>query len=187
MLLAAHPTTPGRPVHRLEADVRRDTDALRFRWRLQADLDRIRIPAAAAQVRTDSLWRHTCFEAFVAAGPMAGYCELNFSPSGEWAAYHFSAYRAGMTALECTVVPEMRWWRSGDALELEACLGVDCIPGAAAARALHIGLAAVIEDETGHLSYWALHHPQAKPDFHDPDGFALVLAHEPAGAEVASR
>ena len=39
-------------------------------------------------------------------------------------------------------------------------------------------LSAVIEASDG-LSYWALRHPADKPDFHDADGFALLL--EPPG------
>ncbi len=166
--------------------MRRDGGALRFRWRLQADLDRLRVPAAAAEARADGLWRHTCFEAFVAAEPNAGYYELNFAPSGEWAAYRFSAYRAGMTTLECPVVPEMRWRRSGQSLELDAALAIDRLPGAAAAPALRIALAAVIEDGSGNLSYWALRHPQGKPDFHHPDGFVLVLASDTPGPEAGT-
>ena len=34
-----------------------------------------------------------------------------------------------------------------------------------------IGLTAVIETATGAKSYWALHHPAEKPDFHHRNGF----------------
>jgi hypothetical protein len=40
---------------------------------------------------------------------------------------------------------------------------------------VQLALAAVIEDGNGRLSYWALGHPQGKPDFHHPDGFTLEL------------
>jgi hypothetical protein len=33
----------------------------------------------------------------------------------------------------------------------------------------------VIEEVDGGLSYWALAHPPGKPDFHDPNCFALEL------------
>jgi hypothetical protein len=39
----------------------------------------------------------------------------------------------------------------------------------------------VIEAADGTLSYWALLHSRAKPDFHDASTFALRL--EPPGAE----
>jgi hypothetical protein len=44
---------------------------------------------------------------------------------------------------------------------------------------LLIGLAAVIEEKSGTLSYWALRHAPGKPDFHHPDAFALVLDESP--------
>ena len=40
---------------------------------------------------------------------------------------------------------------------------------------LRIAAAAVLEDETGTLSYWALRHAPGKPDFHHADGFLLEL------------
>ena len=40
---------------------------------------------------------------------------------------------------------------------------------------LRLGLCAVIEEENGALSYWALKHPSGRPDFHHPDGFALKI------------
>ena len=39
-----------------------------------------------APARTDELWRHTCFEAFVKEAAGEDYYEFNFAPSGEWAA-----------------------------------------------------------------------------------------------------
>ena len=38
-----------------------------------------------------------------------------------------------------------------------------------------LALAAVIEDEAGALSYWALRHAAGVPDFHHPDAYALEL------------
>jgi hypothetical protein len=38
-----------------------------------------------------------------------------------------------------------------------------------------LGLSAVIEDESGALSYWALRHVPGKPDFHHPQAFAMEL------------
>jgi hypothetical protein len=53
-------------------------------------------------------------------------------------------------------------------LELDAVIAV-------AAGRLAIGLSAVIEEQDGRLSYWALRHPPGKPDFHYPEAFALEL------------
>ena len=40
---------------------------------------------------------------------------------------------------------------------------------------LRLGLCAVIEEESGVLSYWALKHRPGRPDFHHPDGFVLEI------------
>ena len=42
-------------------------------------------------------------------------------------------------------------------------------------KAARIGLSAVIEEEDGTISYWALRHAPGKPDFHHPDAFAMEL------------
>jgi hypothetical protein len=49
-------------------------------------------------------------------------------------------------------------------------------PGAAQASWRgRLGLTAVIEAADGTLSYWALHHPAARADFHNGGGFTLGL------------
>ena len=97
-VLTAHPHTAGAGVYGIAAEVRFIQAGILFcDYTLHADLEQVRLPeAAAAGARTDELWRHTCFEAFIAAGDAGPYFEFNFSPSGDWAAYRFSAYRAGM-------------------------------------------------------------------------------------------
>jgi hypothetical protein len=37
-------------------------------------------------------------------------------------------------------------------------------------------LSALIEDQNGGKSYWALAHPPGKPDFHHADSFALEFS-----------
>jgi hypothetical protein len=39
-----------------------------------------------------------------------------------------------------------------------------------------IGLAAVIEETSGHKSYWALAHPPGRADFHHSDSFVLEFS-----------
>jgi hypothetical protein len=41
--------------------------------------------------------------------------------------------------------------------------------------AWRLGLSAVIEEAGGRQSYWALAHPQGRPDFHHSDCFALEV------------
>ena len=67
--------------------------ALAVSFILDADLERLRIPRRRKPRFADGLWRHTCFEVFVARKGSRSYREYNYSPSGEWAAYEFSSYR----------------------------------------------------------------------------------------------
>jgi len=153
---------------------------LRLHYELRADPEQVRIPARApGGGRADRLWAHTCFEAFIQAEGSAAYLELNFSPSGEWAAYRFDSYRQGMVAAELQEPPRMALRRAGDRLELEAeaRLGEAWPAGGPAALGggVRIGVSAVVEDRHGRLSYWALRHPPGRPDFHHPHGFSLAL------------
>ena len=117
--------------------------------------------------RIDGLWRHTCFEAFVKPRAGTSYREFNFAPSTEWGAYGFSGYREGMIPSEEEWVPAIGTRAGPGSFELEATIRA-VVP-------VTLALAAVIEDENGRLSYWALRHPSGKPDFHHPDSFALEL------------
>jgi len=152
----------------------RTPSGLRLVYRLEGSLDALSLPAAAQSVRRDGLWRHTCFEAFVRARGEAGYAEFNFSPSGEWAAYRFDAYRAGMRELELSSEPRIDVRRDADVLQLEVC--IDALPHQwAASVPLSLALTAVLEDVGGAISYWSIAHAAGRPDFHHPDGFVVEI------------
>ena len=175
-VLLAHPDTPGEWVWGISAEVQRDPPAtLICHYALHGEVSRLRVPAARAGRRADELWQHTCFEVFAAPPAAGGYYEFNFSPSLEWAAYRFSGYREGMTPASLGRAPGITARRSADLLELTAHLHLEGLPELASGAALRLGLTAVVEDESGRLSYWALGHPPGNPDFHDPDCFALEL------------
>ena len=141
---------------------------------LAGDLERVRIPPPGAPARTAGLWRHTCFETFVRPPRGKGYFEFNLAPSGHWAAYGFDAYRGGMSQLDVPT-PTIQTQRAGAHFGLAAGLELAALPELVPWDAWQIGLSAVIEDEDGSLSYWALAHPPGKPDFHHPDCFVLEL------------
>jgi hypothetical protein len=125
-------------------------------------------PAIAAQ-----LWQHTCCEVFIAAmGSGEGYHEFNFSPSGEWAARAFARYRDGVLLEDERLAPRISAQAGGERLELGIRVPLERLPYKGRLR---LGLSAVIEEEDGTLSYWALRHPRGRPDFHHADCFALAL------------
>jgi len=135
----------------------------------------LRLPpvAAAAAVRADELWRHTCFEAFVQAAPGPAYCELNFAPSTQWAAYRFDSYRTGMRLAAEIGAPRIAVQSTPARYKLEASLELAALSRLPRNAGWRLGLAAVIEEASGNKSYWALAHPPGKPDFHHADCFAL--------------
>jgi len=175
-VLVAHPQTPATLPATLVAEVRTVSAAvLRCEYVLQADLTPLALPAWRAGERRDELWRHTCFEAFVSAPEESGYYEFNFSPSGDWAAYRFEDYRRGMTRALLGQAPAVQLDARPGRLALCATLELGGLGSLGRASGLRLALAAVLEDQQGALSYWALAHPPGKPDFHHPVGFTLEL------------
>jgi hypothetical protein len=175
-LLLPHPDASGDAVWNVAVTVELKAPAtLVCHYTVSGDMTRVRIPAVGAGHRTDGLWKHTCCEAFVAPPGGAGYYEFNFSPALDWAAYRFDDYRAGMTAASLTQAPGLQVRRTAGQLDLTATLHVDGVAALRSASVLRLALAAVIEEDHGRLSYWALRHGPGNPDFHHPDAFALEL------------
>jgi hypothetical protein len=178
VILMAHESTPSDVVQTIAVRVTTaEPDLLTLRYHLQADMSRVRIPEAgtAAPGRTDGLWKHTCFEAFVRTAESPSYYELNFSTAKQWAAYHFDSYRSGMKPVELVRAPGIEMRTAVDHLELDAVLPLPITFDSVAARAALLALSAVIEEDNGRLSYWSARHPPGKPDFHHHDAFALEL------------
>jgi hypothetical protein len=174
--LTAHSSTPCDAVRSLEVSVRvRKPGVLVLDYALKADTSRLSIAPIRASVRADELWRHTCFEAFVRPAGSAGYFELNFSPSTQWAAYRFDSYRNGMAPAQQVGIPQISLDLSQGLLRLKAAVAIGELATLPDDALLQVGLSAVIEAETGGLSYWALRHAAGKPDFHHPDAFALEM------------
>jgi hypothetical protein len=163
--LERHPESRCAALRGIEATVSRGAGGeLRVAYRLEGEIDRLRIPPPRAARAAERLWQHTCCELFVARDGAPGYREFNFSPSGEWAAYAFARYREGGPLL----IPDPRIAVKRDARRLELAAAVPADAGK-----LTIGLSVVVEEDE--LSYWALRHPPGKPDFHHRDAFALTL------------
>jgi len=182
-VLTCHPETRSPAVEEIEGRVSWTRDnALAFAYVLKGDLMRLRIPLPQPSRRTDRLWQHTCFEAFVALKGNPEYYEFNFAPSSQWAAYGFQRYRVG-TALEDDIpTPRITSRKLANGLDLEAIVHLGRLPVIQPGVCLQLALCAVIEDENGTLSYWALKHSPGKPDFHHRDTFALDLV--PSGVNA---
>ncbi len=170
--LAPHPATPCSWVDSVTAMIARDgSGPVTGRFLLSGDVSRLRVPSAAADpVRSDGLWRTTCFELFARAPSSACYVEFNFSPSGNWAAYQFDGYRQGMQQLD-TPAPAIALEQQAGSLILHFNIPAPVL----GAGPQQIAASAVLEDREGRLYYWALRHPEGKPDFHHESAFAAHL------------
>lgn len=166
--LLPHPALPPTSVSSITCAIRRRGDGLALTYAIAAAPGVLRLPPSGPPERTDGLWRTTCLELFVAdAG--AAYREFNFAPSGQWAAYGFTARREGIALLAVEEAPAIRLRQEEGAVtvSVDVCgIGIG---------ALRLGITAVIEEIDGTKSYWAVRHGGNAPDFHDPDCFVAQL------------
>jgi hypothetical protein len=170
--LLLHPDSRCAAVERIETEVTRSAAGLIVRYLVTGDIRGLQLPLPSSPACADELWRHTCFELFLRAATQNAYCEFNFAPSLQWAAYRFDSYRQGMRPLEIPP-PRIEMRQDSQSFELQADLELAGLVDAGEQSDLHLGLSAVIQETNGPLSYWALAHPGAKPDFHHPGAFAL--------------
>ncbi len=174
--LTCHPGTRSHAVRGVRARVSRTSAGmLAVIYSLEGELARLRVPPPGRPRIAERLWEHTCCEVFIARAGQPAYHEFNLAPSGEWAAHAFARYRDGALLADDDLDPRIAVRSSADGVALEASISLDRLsPGLARAR-LVLALSAVLEDDAGALSYWALRHPPGRPDFHHPDAFALEL------------
>jgi hypothetical protein len=155
--LVRHPDAPVGAIHSIEAELDRLPGGAIATFRILGDISKLIIPPPATPERADNLWRTTCFELFV-AGEGAKYREFNFSPSGQWAAYDFDDYRAGMRNASANVESEI--YQTNNTLDFSAKINTEF------ANPVLIGLTAVIEESDGAIRYWSTAFAPGKPDFH---------------------
>jgi hypothetical protein len=180
--LACHPSSSSGAVRGISASARiGGAGKLAVTFALDADLSQVLLPMPRVPARADELWRHTCFEVFLALPDSEAYCELNFSPSGEWAMYGFSGYRRGMMPLDVRRSPRVAVRPMPRGLVLEAVTYLEELPMPRPGSPLRAGAAAVIEEKNGRLTHWALAHPAEQPDFHHRLGFVLQVGHTSEG------
>ena len=172
-VLKPHPDSRCLAAAHVEVEIARPrTDSLVLSYIVTGKMSDIRMPHVTAAVRSDELWRHTCFEAFVRASSGVEYYEFNFAPSTQWAAYRFSSYRSGMSVATEISAPPVDVRSSPECYTLQTALELDHLSDLPRKALWRLGLSALIEDTAGHKSYWALAHPPGKPDFHHTDSFA---------------
>lgn len=174
-LLQPHPDTPSAAVSGIEVHVSRGPAGnLLLHYYVTGSASAVvpGFPSPATRKRLDGLWQHTCLEAFIKPASGEAYWELNIAPTWDWQAYALSGYRAGRHPESGIDAPSTEGRYGHGTWELSAQWRLGSIVPADVSW--QIGLAAVIEDTSGALSYWALQHAP-KPDFHHASAFALTL------------
>ena len=173
--LCCHKATLCKGVRSLHAIVRRSAAELELTFQLDADLSLIRLSATSGSADATRLWQHTCFEAFVMVEGQYGYHEFNFAPSQEWRVYAFRGYRNSTPLTNVIQTPRIVVRTQAHWFELETHILLADLSAVHSGAPLRLALSAVIESDNGQLSFWALHHPSEKPDFHHPEAFGLRL------------
>ena len=172
--LICHPDAPSSSVSKVTAQVCFGDDLEIWVEFMITPIEGVIFPNPKPAQRSDGLWKSTCFELFLKLENADRYFEFNLSPSSEWAAYSFDSYRSGMQNHPVKFDPEMEFTTTID--KSYYWLAADLpIPETEKSPFL-LGLSAVIEEQDGHKSYWALAHPDGPPDFHNRDCF---IAHLP--------
>ena len=170
--LQCHPLSEEGFVDGITVQVDRAEDGrLQIKYTLHGLIDEMHLPEVAQPERTDGLWKDTCFELFCGGADEGSYVEFNFAPSGQWAAYAFTAYREGMTEIPCA--PPHIDCTAGEGI-FDMTITMD-LPESLRTVDVMAGFSAVIADKDGRIAYWALAHPPGKADFHHKDCFALQL------------
>lgn len=155
----------------IQGAIERTDKSIILSFVLQGNLADLVLPTATEQTRCDNLWQTTCLEMFWAEEGAKNYWELNLAPTGAWNVYAFTEYRTGMRQEERMAAPAITTSRTPESFTLTA--GLDIAPLHAAEALLRVGVSAVLKHHDSRLSYWALAHPEAKPNFHTPQAFLL--------------
>jgi len=154
----------------VQVRLRREAGLLTLEYELAGSLTALALPEPVPEPRRrDGLWCSSCFEFFLAPVDDPGYWEFNISPAGHWNCFCFSEYRQGMREETRVEYLAVRQRRAPDRLVLA--VTQDLQPLLPPRTSCRLGLAAVLRDRDGHISYWAPGHPGERPDFHHPAGF----------------
>ena len=174
--LVPHPEMRPLSVRSVEVEVSRLNDGVMLRYAVEPADDLVLSDFQTE--RRDNLWRGTCFELFIRP-PSGSYVEFNFAPLFAWNAYSFTDWRIGRRPFQLDAWPHMSDSRLDDRkASFPIRYALDVILGAeiATLAPAKVSIAAIIEEEGGKMSYWALAHPPGQPNFHHPDCFVASLA-----------
>ncbi len=154
--------------------VERRADVLAASFELAGDLAVLDIPQSVpTPSRQDRLWEDTCFEFFIAPKNSPQYWEVNLVPSGNWNVYHLDDYRQGLRAEPSVTTLPFAVRRQPGLLSLDVEVELDKL--VQASEPIQVAISAVVKQQDGEVSYWALAHCGTQPDFHLRESFIVEL------------
>lgn len=151
------------PIKAVTADISATSTGCEAEFRLDGAVGSIILPEAGPSVRTDFLWKTTCFEIFWQPTGGTWYREFNLSPSGRWAAYDFDDFRTNSrdAPVDAISVACSHSEANGKGeLVLKTAIAAE-LPAPA-----QVALNAIVEHQDGALQYWALAFAPGKAEFH---------------------
>jgi len=154
--------------------ISRNKNILDVTYTLSGDLSTVSLPVQITRpLRKDNLWKETCFELFFKDQQKENYWETNLSPSGNWNLYKFNSYRKDMNEERLIQNIPNKVSSSGTSYSIN--FQINCSSLFPVTTKLSIGTSSVIKLFSGQISYWALTHLNQEPDFHNSQGFLIVL------------
>lgn len=166
--LMLHQTCDLGPIRAVTADIRATATGCEAEFRLDGGVGDIVLPEPDRSLRTDDLWKTTCFEIFWQPIGGGAYREFNLSPSGRWAAYDFDGFREGMRDAPVNAIA-LSCAQSDAELILKVTIAAD-LPAPA-----QVALNAIVEHAGGAMQYWALAFGPGKPEFHSEATRQLIV------------
>ena len=150
-----------------------------LKYSLTGKINDVLLPSTSVDPRRkDELWKATCFEFFLAIKNEPQYWEFNLSPSGDWNVYRMDAYRRVGFREEALIQQlQIETTREENKFTLDSAADLTpIIQHSFASQTLQFGISAILQTQSGNVTYWALTHPGSEADFHLRESFILSLA-----------
>ncbi|WP_017655804.1 DOMON-like domain-containing protein [Fortiea contorta] len=162
------------PTVNITGNIARTDNHLAIEYTISGDLKEIIIASPTdTPTRKHELWENTCFEFFLGVKNSTQYWEFNFSPSGDWNVYRFDDYRQGMR--EETAWTQLPFSVQNLADSLAIALQINLNQILSPTQAIEVAITTVIQHKDSKITYFALTHQGAEPDFHRRDSFTIEL------------
>ena len=167
------PSTEAPANLKITGNIARDENLLTISYTILGDIQQVNIAPAETPQRLHELWQNTCFEFFLGAKNSPGYWEFNLSPARHWNIYRFDNYRQGMEEETAFTTLPFTVKHNSDSFDLALDINLDkIIP---VEQPIEVAITTVVKSTNGDVSYWALSHKGAEPDFHLRESFVVEL------------